>query len=533
MSDRDFYNGPELRDMFAAATVWLEKNAREIDLLNVFPVPDGDTGTNMVLTMRAAMEEASRCPERSAAAVLQAMAWGALMGARGNSGVILAQIVRGLAQGLDGKESIDGHDFAAALANSSALAYKAVSQPVEGTILTVVREAAASVQPSSSSDASDLCSILGVLVAEARASVARTPSLLPVLRQAGVVDAGGQGLCVLLEGALRHLRGEEAVTTAPQPTAAVSQKQAGEPSYGYCTEFLIQGSELNIEQIRNRLCELGESVLVIGDESMVRAHLHTLDPGMAISYATSLGVLRQVKVDNMEEQHREFIAQRAALEYVPLVSIVAVVSGEGLSQVFTSLGAAIVPGGETMNPSVQELLQAVDSAPADKVIILPNNPDILPAVAQVKSLAGKEVAVVPSESIPQGIAALLAFNPEIDLGPNLEAMQRALSVVRTGELTTAVRSMKWDKLEVHQGHAIAFLDGDLVAAGDTMPAALQGLLGRMGVGRNELITVYYGADAPDAEVEEIAQFISRKYPQLGLEIVAGGQPHYNYIISVE
>ena len=536
MSRLDLCTGQDLRQMFEAATIWLRSQAEEINFLNVFPVPDGDTGINMALTMRAAMEEVSCCSEDSASAVLQAMAWGALMGARGNSGVILAQILRGLAQELKGKESFTGNDLAAALAQSSSLAYKAVSQPVEGTILTVIREAAVAAQVKSASDANDLSSIIEAVVDEARASVARTPSLLPVLRQAGVVDAGGQGLYVLFEGVLRYLRGEEALDMAPsfKPSTPLFQKQAEESFYGYCTEFLIQGSNLDLERVRNRLGELGESVLVIGDETTLRAHVHTLDPGVAIGYATSLGVLRQVKVDNMQEQHRDFIAQAERTpQPVAEISIVAVVSGAGLSQIFTSLGAIPIPGGETMNPSVQELAQAVESMPSEKVIILPNNPDILPAAAQVQSLARKKVVVVPTKTVPQGVAALLAFIPDAALETNAEAMENALPLIRSGHLTTAVRSMKWGRLEVKRGQAIAFLEGDLVAAADTMPQALYRLLLEMGIEDSELITIYYGADAPNAEVEEIVRFIGEEYPEQELEVVAGGQPYYNYIVSVE
>ena len=320
----------------------------------------------------------------------------------------------------------------------------------------------------------------------------------------------------------------------PRPLALAIQKQAEDPFYGYCTEFLLQGHDLDLEQIRGRLDKLGESVLVVGDGTMVRAHLHTMDPGAALSYATSLGVLRQVKVDNMQEQHRDFMARiERPPPPVAEIAIVAVVSGEGLSQVFADLGAVPIPGGETMNPSVQELLRAVESTPSEKVIILPNSPDILPAAAQVQSLARKKVAVVPSKTIPQGITALLALNPEADLGTNIEAMENALHTVRSGELTTAMRSMRWGDLEINKGQAIAFLDGDLIAAADAMPEALLKLLAQMDMENGELVTLYYGANATATEVEEIAQSIGQRYPEHKLELVAGGQPHYNYIVSVE
>jgi hypothetical protein len=525
-------NGQVLRDAFGTATSWLEHNAAEIDSLNVFPVPDGDTGTNMVLTMRTAMEEVSRSSDNSASAIAKAMAWGALMGARGNSGVILSQILRGLAQGLEGKESFDGGDIAAALAQSSSLAYKAVTQPVEGTILTVIREVAAAANNDSAN--ADLLTLMESLVAEAKASVARTPSLLSVLHEAGVVDAGGQGLYVLLEGILHYLRGEEIGEIIPGYRPSLAVREVAEPFYGYCTEFLLKGENLDIDEIKSRLSQLGESVLVVGDEGMVRVHVHTLDPGAAISYATSLGVLHQVKVDNMQEQHRHFIAAEEELPQ-PSGAIVpvAVVSGKGLSRVFTELGAAIVHGGDTMNPSVQELLQRADSLLAEEVVLLPNDPNIVPAALQVQSLTEKRVGVVPTKTIPQGIAALLSFNPDADLAANVRAMTEVISAVRSGELTTAVRSMKWGELKVNKGQAIALLDGDLVAAADTMPQALYMLLAKMGLGGSELITIYYGADAPAAEAEEIAQFIRSKYPKQRLELVMGGQPYYNYIVSVE
>jgi hypothetical protein len=375
------------------------------------------------------------------------------------------------------------------------------------------------------------------MVDEARASVDRTPSLLSVLRDAGVVDAGGQGLYVLLEGALRYLRGEEVVEVAPRllHAAAAQTEQGEEPFYGYCTEFLLQGEALVVDEIRSKLSQLGESVLVVGDGGMVRAHVHTLDPGAAISYATSLGVLRQVKVDNMQEQHRHFIA--AAEEELPQPSgaiiPVAVACGEGLCQVFAQLGAALVSGGRTMNPSVQELLQAVESLPSEAVVLLPNDPNIVPAAVQAQSLAKKKTKVVPTKTIPQGIAALLSFNPDADLESNEEAMTKALSTVGSGELTTAVRSMRWGELEVRKGQAIAFLDGGLVAAADTMPQALYALLLKMGLGGDKLITIYYGADAPVADVEEMAQFMHLNYPEQRLEMVMGGQPYYDYIVSVE
>lgn len=537
MNDIAYCDGHELKAMFSAATLWLERSAQSINALNVFPVPDGDTGINMLLTMRAAMDEASRCHDGGASSVAQAMAKGSLMGARGNSGVILSQILRGLAKGLDGKPSFSAGDFAKALAESSKFAYRGVTKPVEGTILTVIREAAEAAQAKSASNNINVLQIMETIVEEAKASVARTPSLLPVLRQAGVVDAGGQGLFVVLEGALRYLRGEseaEAEQEAPAAaTAFAAQGSEEKPHYGYCTEFLLYGITLDPEPIREKLTSIGESVLVVGDESTLRVHLHTFDPGSALSYATSLGTLRQVKVENMDDQHKDFLVAKPQPP-IGNISTIAVASGDGLSQVFYSVGTTIVvPGGETMNPSVQDLLQAVEATHSDQVIILPNNANIAMAARQVRALTKKMVEIVPSETIPQGIAALLAFNYEADLETNVEAMKAAVEAVRSGEVTTAVRSMTRDGLAVKKGQAIAFLDGELVISDDSIAKAVLKLLDQMDVEQSGLVTIYYGADTDCTEAEQIGESVKEKFPAQEVEVVAGGQPHYNYIISVE
>jgi len=529
------YDGYELRGMFSAATRWLERSAQSINILNVFPVPDGDTGTNMLLTMRAAMEEAATCPDGSAEAISQAMARGSLMGARGNSGVILSQILRGLAKGLDGKHTFNGNDLAAALAESTAFAYRGMSKPVEGTILTVIREVSDVAQTQSTSHNSDLLTTMEAIVGEAKASVARTPTLLSVLRQAGVVDAGGQGLYVVFEGILHYLHGdlEESEIAPIEAAASTGQGPAGDATFGYCTEFLLRGKNLDLEAIREKLNSIGESVLVVGDESTVRSHLHTFDPGTALSYATSLGVLQQVKVENMDEQHRDFVVAQS--QSTPAgISTIAVVSGEVLTEAFYSIGANIVvPGGKTMNPSVQELLQAVETAPSENIIILPNNPNVLLAAEQVADLTRKNVEVVPSKTIPQGIAALLVLNHEVDLKENAAAMQKALSTVRSGEITRAVREMEHDGLLIKKGQTIAFLDRKLVLADGNMTRVVLKLLDLMDVDEGGLITIYYGADTESSEAEHVAESVREKYFAQEVEVVAGGQPHYNYVVSVE
>ena len=543
MKQIDSISGQDLREMFTAATTWLEKSVADIDALNVFPVPDGDTGTNMLLTMRSTIEEAYRAPDRSASAVAEAMAKGSLMGARGNSGVILSQIWRGLAQGLAEKESFTGSDLADALQQSSIMAYKGLSNPVEGTILTVVREAAAAAQAQASGSSSNLVSVMEAAVRAAKESVAKTPTLLPVLREAGVVDAGGQGLYTILEGALHYLRGEAEqiqlrrpmmiASSVPLPTR-LAQMAVSEVPYGYCTEFLLKGEELDPDKIRLRLDKKGQSLIVVGDESTVRVHIHTLNPGNVIHYVTSLGTMQKVSIRNMDEQLRDFVEMQK--ERLPAVemAIVAVESGDGLADVFRSLGvAAIVPGGQTMNPSTKDLLMAVESVVSDKVIILPNNKNIVLTAQQVKSLTAKKIEVVPTETIPQGIAAILAFDYEADFETNTQIMGEAKSAVKTVEITRAIRPVRLGGLDIKRKQAIGFLDGDLVAVSESTGDALNKVLARVDLGNAEVITIYFGADTELSEAEKVSAELREQHPQLQVEVVRGGQPHYNYIVSIE
>jgi len=544
MKHTESVNGKELREMLATATNWLEKSAAEIDALNVFPVPDGDTGTNMLLTMRSSVEEAYHNGNSSVSAVAQAIAKGALMGARGNSGVILSQIWRGLAQGLQDKDSITASDLAEALQQASNMAYKGISNPVEGTILTVIKDAAAACQAQVADGDKDIISVLETTVNAANESVANTPALLPVLREAGVVDAGGQGLYTILEGALRYLRGETEqmrfrkpqiiASNMPQPLRLPQMVAAEEVPFGYCTEFLIKGDNLNLDEIRSKLKKKGESLIVVGNETTVRLHIHTLDPGNILHYGSSLGTMHQVSVRNMDEQHHDFLEMQK--ERTPAVDIatIAVVSGDGLADVFTSLGAtAIVPGGQTMNPSTKDLLQVVKTVASDKVIILPNNKNIILTAQQVTSLTDKSIAVIPTKTIPQGVAALLAFDYEADFETNAQLMTEAKSTVKTIEITRAVRSTQLDGLNIKKNQAIGLLDGELLVAGESSADILNKMLDKINLARSEIITIYYGADTELAEAEQVSATIRENHPQLQVEVVRGGQPYYNYIVSIE
>jgi hypothetical protein len=529
--------------MFTTAASWLEKSAADIDALNVFPVPDGDTGTNMLLTMRSTVEEAYRAPDRSAWAVARAMAQGSLMGARGNSGVILSQIFRGIARALEGKESFDAGDFVQALHQGSALAYKALSRPAEGTMLTVLKDASVAAQEAYQRDP-DLVNVIEAATAAARDSVASTPTLLPVLREAGVVDAGGQGLYVILEGVLHFLRGDTEMLQHRKPqivpssiplVTSISQLAArDEEPYGYCIEFLIRGRKLVPDKIRRKLEGKGQCVIAVGDEQAVRVHIHSFDPGSVFRYATSLGTLHQIKVQNMDDQHQEFVEKARATVVVTDIAIVPVAAGEGLVKVFQSLGAAaVVPGGQTMNPSTQELLQAVESVPADKVILLPNNKNILLTANQVLSLTNKRVKVVPTTTIPQGIAAILSFNYDAGLETNASLMEEASQGVKTLEVTRAIRSTQIGDFKIKKKQAIGFIDGELAAVGDEPAAVLWQLLQDAGLEQSEVVTIYYGANTKPSRAEAVAEKVRQEYPQVQVELINGGQPHYNYIVSVE
>ena len=536
-------SGAELRELFAAATAWLERNVLQVNAVNVFPVPDGDTGTNMYLTMRATMEEAERCEDPAAGAVLAAMSHGALMGARGNSGVILSQIIGGLARGVDGATDVTPKGLAAGLEQASAAAYRAVTKPAEGTILTVIREVSEAVTAANGNG--DLDSLLETAVSAAKSSVEKTPSLLLVLREAGVVDAGGLGLSVLLEGMLHHIRGEALVTAAAAETvvedwlASTGTRHQTEGSlYGYCTELLIGGRELDLEEIRGRVMGLGDSVIVVGDPQLVRVHLHTDDPGAALSLGTGAGQLVQVKVDNIRKQAERFVEMHEEMRgdsaEAPPLSTVAVVAGEGMARVFRSVGCTrVVSGGPTMNPSTREIVDAVEACPADDVAVLPNDKNIILAAQQARKLTKKRLHVVGTRSMPQGIAALLAVSPGEDVKTVVEAMEDACGAVRTIEITRAVRRTSIGGVRVNEGDVIAIVDDQLQLAAPSAEEAVVGALESLPQADESLATLYYGAETTAAAAEELARNIRERFSSYEVEVVFGGQPNYDYIVSVE
>lgn len=540
--------GPEdFRDMFLAATAWLEKSAADIDALNVFPVPDGDTGTNMLLTMRSAIEATLGPTDHSVSAVAKAMARGALMGARGNSGVILSQIWHGIAEGLGDVGTLTGPALASALTRAAEVARNGLSNPVEGTILTVIKDAAKAAEEQAKTDNDDVMSVFQAAVDAAQESVANTPKLLAILRDAGVVDAGGQGLFVLLDGALRYLSGEgetmkirkphlvaSSMPLTPRVITSPQSLAADEKPFGYCTEFLLCGSDLDPNHIRAKLKRKGESLIVVGDENIVRIHIHTLKPGNVLNFGTSLGIIQKVNIRNMDEQFLDFLKMQKERSPAVDMAVVAVVTGQGLAEVFTSLGANyIVPGGQTMNPSTKDILQAVEAVNSNKVIILPNNKNIILAAEQVAKLTSKQIRVVPSRTIPEGVAALLAFDYEGDLDSNAQSMTEALSKVRTIEVTRAVRAAQLDGLAIKKKQAIGLLDGHLIAAADSPSDVLKRLFGTIDLSKSEVVTLYYGADTSEAEAQQMLSSLAEDHPDMQFELVCGGQPHYNYIVSIE
>jgi DAK2 domain fusion protein YloV len=539
----DLANGKTLKEMFASGTAWLEKSAPDINAINVFPVPDGDTGTNMLLTMQFALQEVKSSSDSHASSVAKSLAHGALMGARGNSGVILSQFFRGLAKGLEGKASFDGADFARALAGAAQTAYKGVASPVEGTILTVLKDASKAAKEAAK-DSHALTAILAAAAKSAEESVARTPGLLPALRDAGVVDAGGQGLYILLDGALQFLKGESHKIQYRRPRLVVADKELIpraaqrlthlEMPHGYCTNFVLEGQNLDSARIEKGLKKKGQSLIVTGDDALIRVHIHSFKPGEVLQYAMKLGKLHEITINNMDDQYAQFIKmQRERMPQVD-IAVVTVASGEGFFELLNSLGnIIIVPGGQTMNPSVHELLQAVESAPSDNIILLPNNKNIVSAAGQVRSLTTKNLKVIPTRNIPQGIAAFLAFGYDLNLEQNARAMEKAINRVKAIEVTRAIRTTRLDGLEIRKGQFIAILnDEDLISKADKAEEVIFEALGKAGADKAAIITIYYGMETKGAEAQQMAKGIRDQY-NAEVEVVQGGQPHYHYVISLE
>ncbi|MEZ4667369.1 MAG: DAK2 domain-containing protein [Anaerolineae bacterium] len=545
-------NGVYLTRLALAGLAWLETNQEKVNQLNVFPVPDGDTGTNMFLTMRKACESLSTHNEAHVGRVCREIANGALLGARGNSGVILSQWWRGFAEALENHSEFDAQLFAQACRNAVERSYKAVVKPVEGTILTVTRQSMEAVIEKTRTE-TNLQAIFDAKVTAAYESLLHTPDLLPVLKDAGVVDSGGQGWTFIIEGMLKSMRGENIATRSPIQVqnelldwekALVPEDEEG---YGYDVQFLMRGQGMDVDVIRSAISDIGWSALVVGDERLIKVHVHVHDPGVPISYAIKQGAdLQDIVVENMQLQYQTYVVDRANREdntssvaSADSVAVIAVAIGEGLRNLFIrDLGAAhVISGGQTMNPSTEDFVTVIESLPGTEIILLPNNPNVLLAAQQATTLVrDKKVQVVPSRTIPQGIAAMLEYGNErdkLDLPSLCTAMDKALKSVITCEVTTATRDATLDGVTVHVGQYIGLVDDKLRAAGETLEVITVEILHKAEADKRELITLYYGNEVTEELAQNLAAHLAEEFTEQEFQLVSGGQPLYPYIISVE
>jgi DAK2 domain fusion protein YloV len=553
-------DGLALSNMIANGAANLSQNADYVDSLNVFPVPDGDTGTNMNLTMTSGAKEVAAMNSSDIAEVSSKFARGLLMGARGNSGVILSQLFRGFGKAVEGKAELTTVDFAEALKRGVDTAYKAVMKPVEGTILTVAREAADEALLASEST-SDFTEFMKRVIVEAKASLDRTPDLLPVLKEVGVVDSGGQGLLVIYEGFLASLEGKELEKPhAPVMDALIEAEHHAHAAqgfmstedieFGYCTEIMVRFQDdklkdapFNEDAFRNELSELGDSLLVVADEELLKVHVHVETPGDVITKGQRFGELVAVKIENMRQQHSTILGeehganqhgvQQAEKPKAPF-AIVTVAMGEGVSELFRSLGAAhVIEGGQTMNPSTEDIVKAIESAHAEHVFIFPNNSNIIMAAEQAASVAPCGVSVIPTKTVPQGLAAAIAFNPEADVEMNEQAMKAAAATVKSGQVTYAVRDTSIDGVEIKKDEHMAIAEKKIVSSSTSSLEAAKKLVDALVEADDEIITILTGEGSSESDVEALTSYIESVNDEIEIEVHDGKQPLYSYIFSVE
>ena len=535
-------DGPGLLSLFKSALELLEVNVPEINRLNVFPVPDGDTGINMYLTLLDVVSNTSPCVSPSVAETSRVMAEAALNGGRGNSGVLLSQFFMGMAEALEGCSDFGAADFSRSLASASVHAYGGIGHPREGTILTVMRESSEAAQ---NNPVDDLGSLLDTVCDAALDSVARTPTMLAVLQRAGLVDSGGYGFYVMLEGIRRHVHRTDNLNellTPPQPATLdgnVSSEfldEIEEEEFGFCTQFMISGASLDKDSIMEKLIEIGESPVVIGTDTLVRAHVHTYDPDKVVGYGRTLGEVSKENIQNMDEQREQYSAERRAELGVEDVAVVAVVQGDGLEQVFREFSVEhFVSGGDSMNPSVGDILRAIEDAPLENVVFLPNNPNIILAAEQAAERSSKNVRVVPSRTVVQGIATVLNYDlTQGSLADHAAEMVNQLDKARTGEICFASRDAEMDGVTVRENQIIAMLDRKVVCADDTLEGALTGLLKTANADHSvDLAALYWGDQIDENQAEELASAAARRFPHTEFEVVNGGQPHYHLFVSIE
>ena len=544
-----------LSRMFLAGAKNLEAKKEWINELNVFPVPDGDTGTNMTMTIMAAAAEVGSLGDTDMESLAKAISSGSLRGARGNSGVILSQLLRGFTKSVKTKEELDAKAIAAAMEKGVETAYKAVMKPKEGTILTVAREAAAKAVELAET-AEDLDTFFQAVIAHAEETLAKTPEMLPVLKEAGVVDSGGQGLLEVYHGAYDGFLGKEIDYTqfgeakGPAVTKIGAQAEA-DIKFGYCTEFIIlldkPMAEETEHEFKKFLMSLGDSIVLVADDEIVKVHVHTNHPGQAIEKALTFGALSRMKIDNMREEHQEKLIKdaeklakeqeekEAAAQPPKEVGFISVSVGNGMTEIFKELGVDyLIEGGQTMNPSTEDMLNAIARVNAKTIYIFPNNKNIILAANQARDLTeDKEIVVVPTKTIPQGITAMISYVPEKNSAENTEAMLQAIERVKTGQVTYAVRDTRIDDKEIHEGDIMGIGDHGILAVGKDRLEVTKETVAEMVDDESEVISIYYGADIEEVEAEELAAAIEEEYPDCDVELNAGGQPIYYYVISVE
>lgn len=534
-----FIDGIMLKNMIINAADYLEKNKKIVDDLNVFPVPDGDTGTNMSLTIQYAANELSQAKAENLSEIAHIASSGALMGARGNSGVILSQLFRGFAKGCNGKNKLTLEDIGAVLKESSDMAYKAVMKPTEGTILTVAREMAEFCVENSSAYQS-LLDLIEAVINYGKNVLDSTPEMLPVLKEAGVVDAGGKGLLFILQGAFEILSGKRI------PLEIIESKKSDklfeedvhtfeDLTFGYCTEFIIlSGKNGNEDLLKEQLSSIGDSLIVVGDEEKIKIHVHTDNPDQALKWALQQGPLTRIKIDNMREQVSNNSKIKISTKPKKNYGFISVASGEGMKKLFENLGVdEIISGGQTMNPSTQDFINSINNINSENIFILPNNSNIILAANQAKEISDKNIIVIPTKTIPQGITALLAFNGDIPMNTNENNMKDSIASVKTGQVTFAVRDTQFNGKGIKKDDIIGILDGDIQCVGNDKFEVAKDLLSYMVDDESELISIYYGEDVDSSQADEFINSVEDIYDELDVEIHDGGQPLYYFIISVE
>ena len=542
-------NGEHLYYMMSNAANKLELQSEYVNSLNVFPVPDGDTGTNMSMTFRAAVKEIEGMDSKNIGEVSKKLAKGALMGARGNSGVILSQILRGISKGLEGKEEADASEFANALLGGSKSAYKAVMRPTEGTILTIVRTAG---EVAVALKEDNITELMREVCRESKIMLDKTPEMLPALKKAKVVDSGGMGLLIILQGMQEALENGLKVTTGtPQAVkSSVAKAQRNETmseediKFGYCTEFIILGDSNHAEEFKSKVINKGDSLVVVGYEDVIKVHIHTNNPGKVLEEAVKFGELSKIKIDNMREEHRGMLEgmyeeaaeteESVAAGEFKKYAFISVAMGEGMKDIFKDLGVYyVIEGGQTMNPSTQDMLEAIEKLNAEHIFILPNNKNIIMAANQAAEISDKDIRVIPTKTIPQGITCITMFNPEADVEENTEELKEAMEMVKTTSVTYAVRDTEVDGKEIKEGNILGLVEGKIKEVGEDPYKVAEDLIDSLVDEDSELITIFYGKDCEEEKVDALIEKLEGKYEDLDVQCYKGEQPLYYFIMSVE